>query len=820
MLELIMEISLLVILVMTVRKIFLGKISYKKIYALWLLVVLRLVIPVNFISTPISMWNVIMGSNIAEELNEDESINGNKTESEMINENSESFANDSKDTVLNESASNVAKDSGQKNGQNTGNNQESEQEQTNSVYEGKENQSLAKKDSVNQDTGVATKGIVKQKSIDKNGSFYEKRELTLGEKKVLHIIWLLGSAFFLLIIVVSNVSLYHRLKISRVFYGEREGIKIYQTESISTPCLYGFLQPAIYIPAFLVSSEGKEDMQEILSEEELVQIIAHEMVHYKHWDHIWAVVRVLIVSVYWFHPFLWLAAAFSKRDAEFACDESTVHFLGEEKRLCYGETLIKLAGSCSGKTFLYPMTSMSKQGKGLEKRIHALSEKKMYSKAILLPLIIFMLLVFGVTFSGAVVKQQEKVGKKTVENKNISNNSQEDIDTTVVENVETEDEIDDELEAWSLLYTNFLRNHAKDSSYQYYSIANLGEDGFCYVLLIAEDVNEIEEGIYGAVGCKVYNIVNQKVTLCGEISCSSSGEWVHIADGSDRRLMVDSHHSVTHVWMKADEDTLNTRKYVEETQKSGNSQYNIYNNDSGTAIKISQLDYERQVNEFYQSPSVVFYGNPYGEGKDKIKDSPDVLTDTTEIYAKYTKENEVYYVYEDLTGDGKDETIMINLSDAVGQAKDNTDNVKIYSGKTKKVIWSDFVNSTVHSGYNGIYLYLGKEVKRHPVILKWNPSMWQGIASYQWELFDLTDTGKVRKIDSDKIEFDLNHPKKSDIKNLKKYVKGLNRYLFESKVLISTYEQTNNLFGITYNQNVKLYDPSEEIQFMEEMLGE
>lgn len=51
MLELIMETSLLVILVMAVRKIFLGRISYKGIYALWLLIVLRLIIPVNFIST-------------------------------------------------------------------------------------------------------------------------------------------------------------------------------------------------------------------------------------------------------------------------------------------------------------------------------------------------------------------------------------------------------------------------------------------------------------------------------------------------------------------------------------------------------------------------------------------------------------------------------------------------------------------------------------------------------------------------------------------------------------------------------------------------
>ena len=47
-----LESSLLILFVLGIRKIFSGKISYRAIYALWLVVVFRFMIPVNIIPTP------------------------------------------------------------------------------------------------------------------------------------------------------------------------------------------------------------------------------------------------------------------------------------------------------------------------------------------------------------------------------------------------------------------------------------------------------------------------------------------------------------------------------------------------------------------------------------------------------------------------------------------------------------------------------------------------------------------------------------------------------------------------------------------------
>ena len=56
-----MESSLLVMMIFTIRRIFTGKISYAGIYALWLVVLLRFMIPVNFISTPFSAAKICSG---------------------------------------------------------------------------------------------------------------------------------------------------------------------------------------------------------------------------------------------------------------------------------------------------------------------------------------------------------------------------------------------------------------------------------------------------------------------------------------------------------------------------------------------------------------------------------------------------------------------------------------------------------------------------------------------------------------------------------------------------------------------------------------
>ena len=136
----------------------------------------------------------------------------------------------------------------------------------------------------------------------------------------------------------SNVHMLRRMKRNRKLCGCCKGMNIYSVSFINSPCLYGFIRPAIYIPASVTAC-----MYYNSNNRDIKLIIQHEYVHYMHKDHIWSVCRIVLVSVLWFNPFVWLAAYYSKKDAELSCDETVIEKLDFNERISYGEMIIRLA---------------------------------------------------------------------------------------------------------------------------------------------------------------------------------------------------------------------------------------------------------------------------------------------------------------------------------------------------------------------------------------------------------------------------------------------------------------------------------------------
>ena len=57
-----LESSILVLMILGIRKAFMGKIRYGMIYALWFVVALRFLVPVNVIRTPFGIGNMVSGA--------------------------------------------------------------------------------------------------------------------------------------------------------------------------------------------------------------------------------------------------------------------------------------------------------------------------------------------------------------------------------------------------------------------------------------------------------------------------------------------------------------------------------------------------------------------------------------------------------------------------------------------------------------------------------------------------------------------------------------------------------------------------------------
>ena len=366
-----LESSLLVLMILGIRKIFMGKIRYAGIYALWFVVLLRFMIPVNFISTPFSVGTIISD------------IVSTKSKENLPKEDVRQAAET--EVKINSPISGVMGGEGI-------------QEQTTEIQGSSTVFSLG--------SSIPTKDSVQAESGTEKGSY---GLFLVG-------IWLLLSALLLVWFVISNVSLMRKLKRKRKFFAKRGKVPVYAVSFIKNPCLYGFFRPVIYLPEKLVAGGGEAEA----SAEELEQMITHEYVHYRHGDHIWAMFRMVLVSVYWFNPFMWLAVSLSKKDAELFCDETVLHIVGEEKRFFYGKMLLRLAGDANWGEFRYPLMSMSRRGREMEKRIRAISTKRHYSRWIAIPLVLAVLVTAGITCSTGIGLSARKVEKTERVEKGIS----------------------------------------------------------------------------------------------------------------------------------------------------------------------------------------------------------------------------------------------------------------------------------------------------------------------------------------------------------------------------------------------------------------
>lgn len=91
----------------------------------------------------------------------------------------------------------------------------------------------------------------------------------------------------------------------------------------------------------------------------------------------------------------------SKKDAELACDESTIRSLGEEQRISYGETLIRMTcAEREPRDLLLAATTMSLGKRTLKDRIRMIAKNPKTAAVTMVTVILILSVTVGCTFSG------------------------------------------------------------------------------------------------------------------------------------------------------------------------------------------------------------------------------------------------------------------------------------------------------------------------------------------------------------------------------------------------------------------------------------
>ena len=139
------------------------------------------------------------------------------------------------------------------------------------------------------------------------------------------VLWLAGMAALLVHALVSAGKLKRKLATAILLRDN-----IYESEFVDSPFVFGVVKPNIYLPMHM--DEGTA-----------AYVIAHERAHLARRDHWWKVLGYLVLALHWFNPLVWVAYILFCRDIELACDEKVVKELDGAARADYSQALLSCA---------------------------------------------------------------------------------------------------------------------------------------------------------------------------------------------------------------------------------------------------------------------------------------------------------------------------------------------------------------------------------------------------------------------------------------------------------------------------------------------
>lgn len=140
---------------------------------------------------------------------------------------------------------------------------------------------------------------------------------------VASMVWVIGMIAMASYTAISYLRLRRRVRVSMP-----AGEEVYLCDHIASPFILGLIKPKIYLPSDL-------------PKEKWDSILAHERAHLARRDHWWKPLGFALLTVFWFHPLLWLAYILLCRDVELACDERVIRTLSAEEKQNYSATLLE-----------------------------------------------------------------------------------------------------------------------------------------------------------------------------------------------------------------------------------------------------------------------------------------------------------------------------------------------------------------------------------------------------------------------------------------------------------------------------------------------
>ena len=188
---------------------------------------------------------------------------------------------------------------------------------------------------------------------------------------------------------VSDIEILDRLSIVAERMGIKKPIELCANPLISSPLLIGFFHPCIVLPSVDIS------------EKDFQYIVLHELTHYKRWDMFYKWLVQITVCLHWFNPFVHLMSREITKACEFSCDEAVLTKMGYGNAQEYGNTLLDAMAAVGRYKENLGAVTLSENKQLLKERLGAIMKFKEQSRTVkMLTFALTLCVLLGAAFVG------------------------------------------------------------------------------------------------------------------------------------------------------------------------------------------------------------------------------------------------------------------------------------------------------------------------------------------------------------------------------------------------------------------------------------
>ncbi len=162
-----------------------------------------------------------------------------------------------------------------------------------------------------------------------------------------------------------NADVLNLLEDCKAMVGVRTPIYVIETAATTSPALFGFIRPRLLLPSGMANS---------FSQEELRHIFLHEMAHVRRQDILAGWAMLVLQTLHWFNPLVWIAFRRLRVERELACDHLALSCTPPCEKESYGLTVLKLLEGLGRSVWVPGLAGIMENKEQMKERIKMIAK--------------------------------------------------------------------------------------------------------------------------------------------------------------------------------------------------------------------------------------------------------------------------------------------------------------------------------------------------------------------------------------------------------------------------------------------------------------